>query len=201
MVLRDNKHIAYLSAGAALAIGSLICLMMIRHVVPVIVGLAFIGFGAFVLFRTKRVTIELDRGVGTIHILLQGLNRKVDRNLGLAQIQKLLLRKLIQTHTTVASAPSGASFSGGRNTTSSTTTYHRFVLAFVTDQNEEIPFEFGKVKVGLMNMMTSSEEKIRRNVQEVANFLNVPVESAMPSTSDVRGGIRAVLAGYLQKVH
>jgi hypothetical protein len=113
----------------------------------------------------------------------------------MAQIQKVLLRKLIQTHTMRTS--SGRGFAS----TSSTTTYHRFILAFVTNQNEEIPFDFGKVKVGLMNMLTSPEEKIRRSAEKVANFLNVPLDAATPSASDVIGALRNTMAGRLQKVH
>jgi hypothetical protein len=124
-----------------------------------------------------------------------GPKSKEERNLGMAQIQKVLLRKLIQTHTMRSS--SGRGFAS----TSSTTTYHQFILVFVTDQNEEIPFDFGKVRVGLMNMLTSPEEKIRRNAQEVANFLNVPMDAATPSASDVIGAIRAGIAGRFQKVH
>jgi hypothetical protein len=90
----------------------------------------------------------------------------------------------------------------GFASTSSTTTYHRFILVFVTNQNEEIPFDFGKIKIGLMNMLTSPEEKIRRKAQEVADFLSVPMDvAAPPSASQVLGAIRDGIAGRLQRVH
>jgi hypothetical protein len=196
MVLRDKKHTAFLSACGVMAMGLLITILLARHgVVPIIVGIAFMGAGAFILFRIRRVTIELDRAAGTVHILLEGLKSKEERNLAMAQIQKVLLRKLIETHTMRSS--SGRGFAS----TSSTTTYHRFILGFVTDRNEEIPFDFGKVKVGLMNMLTSPEEKIRQKAQEVANFLNVPLDAATPSAGDVIGAIRNTIAARFQKVH
>ena len=198
MVLQDNKLTAYVAAGAAVVIGLVITSLFARHgVVPIIVGLAFIGAGAFMLFRIRKVTIELDKAAGTMHILLQGLKSKEERNLGLAQIKKLLLRKLIETQTTRTSAPGGSGFASR----SSTTTYHRFVLVFVTDQNEEIMFDFGRVKVGLMNMLTHPEEKIRQGAQDVANFLNVQLDAATPSTADVLGALRDGLAVKFQKVH
>jgi len=196
MVLQDKKYSAYLSACVSVVMGLLIACLLARHgAIPIIVGLAFIGAGAFMLFRIRKVTIELDRAAGTMHILLQGLKSKEERNLGMAQIQKVLLRKLIQTHTMRSS--SGRGFAS----TSSTTTYHRFILGFVTDQNKEIPFEFGKVKVGLMNMLTSPEEKIRRKAQEVASFLNVPLDAATPSATDVIGALRNTVDARFQKVN
>ena len=195
MVLQDKKLTAYLTAGGAVVAGLLIACLLIRHgIFPIIVGIAFMGAGVFMLFKLRRVTIELDKTSGTIHILLQGLKSKEERNLGMAQVKQLLLRKLIQTQTTRTTNGHG----GG---SSSTTTYHQFILVLVTDQNEEIPFDFGKVKIGLMNMITSPEEKIRRNAQEVANFLNVPLDAAVPSTSDVLGAIRDGIAGRFQKAH
>jgi hypothetical protein len=154
------------------------------------------GAGAFILFKIRRVTIELDKSAGTIHILLKGLKAKEERNVGMAQIQKVLLRKLIQTHTMRSS--SGRGFAS----TSSTTTYHQFILVFVTDQNEEIAFAFGKVRVGLLSMLTSPEGKIQRNAQAVADFLNVPLTVAgPPSASQVLGAIRDGFAARFQKVH
>ena len=195
MVLQDKKLTAYLTAGGAVVFGLLIACLLVRHgIIPILVGLAFMGAGVFMLFKLRRVTIELDKTAGTIHILLQGLKSKEERKLGMAQVTKLLLRKLIQTQTTRTTNSRG----GG---SSSTTTYHQFILVLVTDQNEEIPFDFGKVKIGLMNMLTSPEEKIRRNAQEVANFLNVPLDAAVPSTSDVLGAIRDGIAGRFQKAH
>lgn len=199
MVLQDKKQTAYLGACACVGIGLVIACAFARHsVVPIIVGLAFIGVGGLVLFKTKRVTIELDKSSSTIHILLQGLNSKTERNLGFGQIQKLFLRKVIQTHTMSQNQRIG----GDVRRTSSTTTYHQFILTFVTDQNEQIPFDFGRVRVGLMNMLTSPEEKIQRKAQEVANFLNVPLEQVNPPTaSQVLGAIRDGIAGRLQKVN
>ncbi len=196
MVLKDNKQIAFLSLGGLVVVGLLIACLLARHgAVPILFGLAFMGMGVFLLFTIRRVTIELDRAAGTIHILYQGLKSKEERDLQMGQIQKVLLRKLIQTHTTRSS--SGRGFASTR----SSTTYHQFILALVTDENEEIPFDFGKVRVGLMNMLTTPEEKIRRKAQEVANFINVPLDAATPSASDVLGALRDGLAGRFQKAH
>ena len=199
MVLRDKKLTTYASAGGVIAIGLFITCLLARHgVIPILVGLAFMGAGVFILFRIRRVTIELDRSAGTVHILLEGLKSKEERSLGMAQVQNLLLRKVIQTHTMRSSGGSGRGF----GSTSSTTTYHQFILVFVTDRNEEIPFAFGKVKVGLMSMLTTPEEKIRRKAQEVAEFLNVPLrEAGPPSASQVLGALRDGFAARFQKVH
>ena len=195
MVLKDNKRLAFVSAGGLVVVGLLIACLLVRHgVMPILFGLLFMGAGGFLLFRIQRVTIELDKTAGTIHLLFQGLKSKEERTLQMAQIQKLLLRKWIQTHRTT-------SYSRQTGRSTSTTTYHQFILVFVTDQNEEINFDFGKVRIGLMNMLTSPEEKKRRAAQQIATFLNVPLDAATPSASDVLGAIRGGLAARFQKVH
>lgn len=199
MVLQDNKQTAFIAACGITVMGFLIAALLFRHgVVPILFGLIFMGAGAFFLFRIQRVTIKLDRAVGSIHILLQGIKSKEERNLAMAQVQKLFLRKVVQTHTTRSNTRVG----GDIKRMSSTTTYHLFILVFVTAQNEEIPFQFGKVRVGLMNAITSPEEKIQRNAQAVADFLNVPLTVANPpSASEVLGAMRQGFAAGFQKVH
>jgi hypothetical protein len=196
MVLQDKKQSAYLGACGIIVMGLLIACLLIRHgVMPILFGLLFMGAGAFFLFMIKRVTVELDRAAGTIHILLEGLKSKEERNLAMTQVQKLLLRKLIQTHTTRSSNPGGGH-------SSSTTTYHRFFLVFVTERNEEISFDFGKVRIGLMSMLTTAEAKIQQNAQAIASFLNVPLTmDAPPSASQVLGAVRDGFAARFQKVH
>src|SRR5215471_17669915 len=96
MVLRDKKLTTYLSAVAVMVMGLLIICLLARHgVVPILFGLAFMGAGAFIFFRIRRVTIELDKAAGTVHILLEGLKSKEERNLQMAQVRNLLLRKVI----------------------------------------------------------------------------------------------------------
>ena len=94
MVLQDKKYTAFLAAGGLVVFGLLIACLLIRHgVMPILFGLIFMGAGAFLLFRIRGVTIELDKSAGTIHILYQGLKSKEERDLRMAQITKLLLRK------------------------------------------------------------------------------------------------------------
>jgi hypothetical protein len=199
MVLQDKKRSAYLGACGIIVMGLLIASLLIRHgVMPILFGLLFMGAGAFFLFLIKRVTIELDRASGSIHILLEGLKSKEERNLPMAQVQKLLLRKVIQTHTTHSNTRMGSDI----RRTSSTTTYHLFILVFVTSQNEEIPFQFGKVRIGLMSMLTTPETKIQENARAVANFLNVPLTVAEPpSAGQVFGAFRQGLPAGFQRVH
>lgn len=199
MVLQDKKLTAYLSLSGLIAMGLLIACLLVRHGVgPIVAGLAFMGVGAFMLFRLRQVTIELDKTTGTVHILLKGLKSKEERNLPMSQMQKLLLRKVIQTHTTTSNTRTGNTI----NRSTSTTTYHQFILVFVTAQNEEISFDFGRVRLGLMNMLTTPEEKIQRNAQAVATFLNVPLTVAGPPTaSQVLGALRGGFAAGFQKIH
>jgi len=194
MVLRDRKYTTFLSAGACVVGGLLIACLFSKHsILPILFGLAFMGAGAFVLFRTRSVTIELDRAAGNIHILFQGIKSKEERDLAMAQIQKLFLRKLTKTSTTRTTD------SRGHSSTSSKT-YYQYILVFVTDKNEELPFDFGRVNAGLMNLFRSPDEKKRQDAEQIANFLGVPLEMGIPSAKEVLGAIRDGFIGRYQNI-
>jgi hypothetical protein len=194
MVLQDKKYTSYLSA-VALVIGGLLiaCLFSKHSFVALIVGLAFMGVGAFLLFRTRSVTIELDRSAGNIHILFQGIKSKEERDMSMAQIQKIFLRKLTRTSTTRTTDSRGHS-------SSSSKTYYQYILVFVTDKNEELQFDFGKVSAGLMNLFRSPDETKRQDAEKIANFIGVPLEMGIPSAKEALGAIREGFMGRYQNM-
>jgi hypothetical protein len=194
MVLQDKKYTTFLSAGACVVGGLLIACLLRRHgFFPIAFGLAFMGVGAFLLFKTRSVTIELDRAAGNIHILFQGIKSKEERDLAMSQIQKLFLRKLTRTSTTRTTDARG-------NSSTSSKTYYQYILVFVTDKNEELQFDFGKVNAGLLNLFLSPDEKKRQDAEKIANFLGVPLEMGIPSAKEVLGAIREGFMGRYQNI-
>ena len=193
MVLQDLKQSRFLVAGVLLPAGLLIACLFGRHnIVPIIVGLAFMGVGAFFLFSTKRVTITLDKAAGKVSILLQGIKSKTERELRVAEIKKLVLRKFMETHSTHTPAQRWERNQRARTTT---TAYFQYVLVFVTDQNEELPFAFGKVPVGTAD----SDDNQRQQAEQVAAFIGVPLDVSLPADSSVMSALKAGLAGKMQK--
>ena len=170
MVLQDNKQPRILAAWMLVA-GGLILTFIVSHyiVVPMFAGLGLVGVGAFILFTTKRVTIELDKATGRIHVLLADLKRKEERDVGMAQISKVVLRKLMQTST--VSAPRGLAHA--RN-------YYQFTLVFVIAEKGELGFDFGQVTCGITNLILSPDAQMREDAAQIARFIGAPLEVAQP---------------------
>jgi len=166
MVLRDDKHQRYLTAWTLVAGGLILTFLLSRYiVVPMFAGLGLASIGVFILLTTRRVTIELDKASGRIHVLLEGVKRKEEQDLGMGQISKVVLRKLMQTST--ASAPRG--LASARN-------YYQFTLIFVIDQKGELPFDFGKVSCGITNLILSPDEQMQEDAAQIARFIGAPLE-------------------------
>lgn len=171
MVLKDNKYRPLLTACLLIVAGIFIAVLFGgRHFMPILFGLVFVAAGAAVIYFTKQVTIELDRASGRVRIRLQSLKKKEERDFAMTQIRKIVLRKTIQT----AIVSSGAS-------TRSAKTYYQFLLIFVTDQNEELPFDFGKVSAGITNLLFSPDDKKKQAAQQIADFIGAPLEVSLPS--------------------
>lgn len=170
MVLRDDKHQRIMTAWFLVACG-LVCTFFLSHyiMVPMFAGLGLAAVGAFILFDTRRVTIELDKGTGRIHVVLEGLKKKEERNLGMGQISKVVLRKLMQTSTVSVSR----GLASARN-------YYQFTLVFVIDQKGELPFDFGQVECGITNLILSPDEQKREDAAQIASFIGAPLEFSLP---------------------
>jgi hypothetical protein len=191
MVLHDGKYSRYLIAIGLLVAGvAIACLFGRQKFAAILVGVACVGAGGFLLYTTKRVTIELNRATGKINILLRSLKQKEERELGIAEVKKIVLRKFIQT--SVSSDPSSTS---GR----SVKTYYQFMLVFVTNHNEELPFDFGRVSAGITNLIVSPDDKKRQAAEQIASFIGVPLDAALPSVRDVLSAIKESFAGRLQR--
>jgi hypothetical protein len=170
MVLRDDKQQRF-TAAWMLVVGGLILTFIVSHfiVVPMFAGLGLAGVGVFILFTTKRLTIELDKATGRIHVRLDGLKQKEEKDLGMAQITKVVLRRLMQTSTVSASR----GLAHARN-------YYQFTLVFVIDQTVELPFDFGHVACGITNLILSPDQRMREDAAQIARFIGAPLEVAQP---------------------
>lgn len=166
MVLKDDQHRRFVLAYA-LVIGGQLFTFLMSHiiVVPLFAGLGLICVGLFILLTTRSVTIELDKATGRVHMLMEGARRSEVRDYGMTEIHKVVLRKLMQTAT--ASAPQG--LSSARN-------YYQFTLIFVTDQEAELPIDFGKVGCGITNLILPPDQRKREEAARIAQFIGAPLE-------------------------
>jgi hypothetical protein len=179
MVLEDNKLKRFATAILLFVGGLMIAVLFRKNLLPLAVGLAFAAVGVFLFLSTKRVRIELDKSIGKITILLKGFKQAEERGMAFGDIQKIVLRKLIQT--------SLVSNQRGRG---QSTTYYQFLLILVTNRNEELPFDFGKVNAGLASMIFSPDSRKQTEAQQIASFIGTPLEIALPSASAVISAIK-----------
>jgi hypothetical protein len=128
-------------------------------VVPAI-GVIFALVGIWLLVSTKLVSISLDKAMNKAKFSLRSILKNESKEITLQQIKSLILEKEIRRS------------SKGKSR-------RQFSLRFVLDSGEEMPFEFGSV-AGTMDVLTSPEEKIRKQAQQVAEFLGVNLKEIGP---------------------
>jgi hypothetical protein len=169
MVLRDDKHQRFVTAWLLVAGGLVLTFLVSRYIiVPMFAGLGLAAVGAFILLTTRRVTVVLDKTAGRIHVVFEGFKRKEERDLGMGQISKVVLRKLMQT--SAVAAPRG--LATARN-------YYQFTLVLVVDQKGELPFDFGQVECGITNLILSPDDQKREDAAQIASFIGAPLEVSL----------------------
>ncbi len=166
MVLKDDRHRRFILAYW-LVIGGQFFTLLLSHyiVVPLFAGLGLIAIGLFILLTTRSVPIELDKATGRVHMLLEGARRREERELGMGQIHKVVLRRLTQTSTT--SAKRG--LASARN-------YYQFTLVLVTDQEAELPIDFGQAGCGVTSLILPPDQRKREEAAQIAKFIGAPLE-------------------------
>ena len=187
MVLVDNKLRWFASSIAFFFIGLVIAWSCRKNFVPILFGLVFAGVGVFIFYTTRRVNIQLDKAAGKIKISLKGLKRTDQRELAFGDIQKLVLSKSVQT----SSVRNVNSSSRGR----SSSTYYQYSITFVTNNNDLLAFEFGRVKAGLATLIVSPDTKKQADAQQIAGFIGVPLEAFLPSPVAVLSAIKERFIG------
>jgi hypothetical protein len=129
------------------------------------IGAIFSFVGLWLVISTKLVSISLDKGMNRARFSLRSILKNEKKEVPLSDIKGLTLQKEIVRS------------SNGKSR-------RQFSLAFVLADGEELPFEFGSVS-GTMDVLTSPEEGIRKQAQQVAGFLGVPLKRiGPPSTSE-----------------
>lgn len=122
--------------------------------------------------------------------MLQSLKDFEERELAITDIKKIVLRKIIQS-----SSVTTVSARGGRSTSRSV--HYQYILVFVSEQNGEMPFDFGKVNAGLVNLIVSPDEKKRRAAEQIAKFIGVELDATMPSAGDVLSALKQGITATL----
>ncbi len=162
MVLTDHNYMAYI-IGAVLSIIGLACVIfLLSNIVVLILGLVLVFLGIRMLVSTKMVTITLDKSTGKGNITLQGFIGSGSRDMELSKIRKMTLSKVIA--------------SSNRKTGER----YKYIVNFVMDAGESPHFDLANVPGSIIDDIASPGKKEEKFVQQVADFLGVPMEFAGP---------------------
>jgi len=151
-----------------------------QTLIGVAIGGIFALLGIYMIVTNKMVTIILDKATNKGTIALRAIVGGGTRELELNRVKKLILRKHVST---------------SRSSKSSSTSY-KFIIAFVMDSGEELPFELATISAGITDVLTSPDEKQMNAAKQIATFLEVPFEFVgPPPIGDV---LKAMKEGIVQ---
>ena len=170
MVLKDHSYTNYAWGGGFFVLGAGLGILTLGVGNLVITGVAalFAVVGLGVVVSTKMLTVTLDKGTGKGTISLRGIIGGGSRDIELSNVRKLLLRK------TTSSSKNG--------------TIHTYNIGLVMDTNEELPFKLASKSAGLMDVINSPDEKEKKDAQQIADFLGVPMEFVSPPIPNINLG-------------
>lgn len=182
MTLKDYNISHFLGGLLFFVIGLGITLLAgaSGNLLPLAIGVIFGLIGLWLLISTKLVNISLDKGMNRAKFSLRSILKNEFKEIPLHEIKGLVLEKEIRRS------------SKGKKR-------RQFSLRFVLGSGTELPFEFGSV-AGTMDVLTSPEENIRKQAQQVSEFLGVSLkEVGPPSTSKTISAVKDAIAAGMKK--
>ncbi len=171
MVLKDHNISHFVGGLVAVAAGIAVILFMTSEsiLVPIIGGL-FVVAGAYVLATTKIINISLNKTTMCTFSMWKLLGKE-SRECSMGDINSLTLEKSIH---------------GGKNKTT-----YKYVLAFGFKDGSEMLFDFGSVSAGIADVFRSPHEKKKKEAQQIADFIGVPLkEIGPPDVSQVLASVK-----------
>ena len=164
--MKDNNYTSFFGGIVLIIIGVGAAYLFIKQslIAAAICGI-FVVVGIYMLATTKIVTIILDKATNRGTISLRGLMGSGTREMGLSKIKKVGLKKIVKvTH----------SSKGGSKTS------YEYIVSFVMDTGEELPFELATVSASITDVLTSPDEKQKNAAKQIADFLGVQMEFTGP---------------------
>lgn len=144
LLLKDNNISGFIGGIFFAAIGGgLTYVMLGAGDAPFwapIIGLVFVALGLWIILSTKIVTIKLSKAGMCNFSTWSVLSRKA-RDVPRSSIKGLRLDRFLHSK------------HGGRHSSS---THYQYALVFLLDSGSELPFEFGKVNIGLMDLVAGA---------------------------------------------
>jgi hypothetical protein len=186
MTLKDYNATQFLAGLVFFAVGAAIIWFVVlaqppeKQLLLLAFNAIFILAGLGLILWTKLVSISLDKGSGKARFSLWSIIKRESREVEIRLIKGITLVKELRR--------------GSKGSTR-----RQFIINFVLEGGEEIPFEFGSLSGG-MDVLTNPEEGIRNKAKEVAAFLNVPLkEIGPPSAHETLSAVKDTIMAEMEK--
>ena len=165
MVLKDHNYQSFFFGFVFFCVGVAIAYFLRGESLLVVgVGAVFALAGFWVIASAKMVTVVLDKGSGTCTVKLLGLLGSGTRDVQLARVRKLNLKKFIST----------------TNSSKGSSTTYEYVVSLAMDGGEEISFKLANVSASITDVLKSPDEKQKDAAKRIADFIGVPFEFIPP---------------------
>ncbi|MFH1685628.1 MAG: hypothetical protein ABH983_04960 [Candidatus Micrarchaeota archaeon] len=181
MTLKDYNTSHFFGGFIFLAVGivALLAFLPSGEILPIAFTGIFVLAGLGILASTKLVNITLNKGTSKARFSLWSILKQEAREVSLQTITGITLEK--------------------EHLSSRRSTRRQFIINFVLEGGEALPFEFGSLSGG-MDILTNPEEGIRNKAKEVAAFLNVPLkEIGPPSAAETLSAVKDVIMSKMEK--
>ncbi|MBU0527591.1 hypothetical protein KKE92_03865 [Candidatus Micrarchaeota archaeon] len=181
MALKDYNTSHFFGGFIFLAVGivALLAFLPSGEILPIAFTGIFVLAGLGILASTKLVNITLNKGTSKARFSLWSIIKQEAREVSLQTITGITLEK--------------------EHISSRRSTRRQFIINFVLEGGEALPFEFGSLSGG-MDILTNPEEGIRNKAKEVAAFLNVPLkEIGPPSAAETLSAVKDVIMSKMEK--
>ncbi len=181
MALKDYNASHFFGGLIFLVVGivALLAFLPSGEILPIAFTGIFVLAGLGILASTKLVNITLNKGTSKARFSLWSIIKQEAREVSLQTITGITLEK--------------------EHISSRRSTRRQFIINFVLEGGEALPFEFGSLSGG-MDILTNPEEGIRNKAKEVAKFLNVPLkEIGPPSAAETLSAVKDVIMSKMEK--
>lgn len=198
MVLKDHKYSTFAIGAVFLVIGVGVAYFLSSQGIALAFGAIFALVGLLLMVSTRMVTIVLDKGAGKLSISMRSILKNESSEAEISKIKGVVLQKDIGTSRT--------SHTDSGRTYQTYQTYCQYTLKFVLDAGNELSFDFGKVNMNpsainvISEVVSSPDEGKRKDAQQVADFLDVPLKEVGPaSISDAMSAIKEGIAEGMER--
>jgi hypothetical protein len=176
MVLKDHNYTSFVVGIVFFLAGlGVSAIFSNGNLLIVGFGLIFALVGLYAFVSAKIVTITLDKAAAKANFSFQSVINRQNRDVEIGKIKEIILQKTISN--------------SGKSTS------YVFILKFGLEGGEEIPVEFATLSASIVDVVTSPDEKVKKDAKQITDFLGVNFRyEGPPSVADLMSAVKDGIA-------